>query len=63
MPKASNYGKGVKTTKTSIEIPEQFWRAGKIRAMDEKKNFQDIVTDALREYLKRPKKGGEKHER
>lgn len=52
--------KGVKTTKTSIEIPEEIWRAAKIRAMDEKKNFQDIVAEALAEYLKKPKKGGTK---
>jgi hypothetical protein len=58
MPTASNFGKGVKTTKTSIEIPEELWRAAKIRAMDEKKNFQDIVAEALREFLKRSKKGG-----
>ena len=63
MPRASNYGKGVRTMKTSIEIPEDVWRAAKIRAMDEKKNFQDIVAEALREFLKRSKKGGGKDER
>jgi hypothetical protein len=56
MPKASDFGKGVRTVKTSLHIPEELWRAGKIRAMDEKKNLQDVVADALREYLK--KKGG-----
>ena len=49
--------------KTSIEIPEDIWRAAKIRAMDEKKNFQDIVAEALREFLKKPKKGGAKNEK
>ncbi len=63
MPKASDYGKGVRTVKTSIEIPEEVWRAAKIRAMDEKKNFQDIVAEALREFLKKGKKGGAKDER
>lgn len=47
--------------KTSIEIPEDVWRTAKIRAMDEKKNFQDIVADALKEFLRKPKKG-DKHE-
>ncbi|MDQ6893025.1 MAG: hypothetical protein M3167_10140 [Acidobacteriota bacterium] len=46
------------TVKTSMEIPEDLWRAAKIRAMDEKKNFQDIVAEALREYLRKQKKGG-----
>jgi hypothetical protein len=59
MPTKSDYGKGVRTTKTSIEIPEEIWRAAKIRAMDEKKNFQDIVAEALAAFLK-PKKGGPK---
>ena len=63
MGKASVFGEGVKTVKTSIEIPEDVWRAGKIRAMDDKKNLQDIVTEALREYLKSRKKGGERSEK
>jgi hypothetical protein len=63
MPKKSFYGEGVRTVKTSIEIPEDVWRAAKIRAMDEKKNFQDVVADALRDYLKKQKKGGGKDER
>jgi len=63
MPRASDYGKGVRTVKTSIEIPEEVWRAAKIRAMDEKRNFQDVVTEALREYLKKSKRGGGKDER
>jgi hypothetical protein len=58
--KASNWGEGVRTMRTSIEIPEDVWRAAKIRAMDERKNFQDLVAAALREYLKRSKKGGKK---
>jgi len=61
--KRSDWGKGVKTIKTSIEIPEEVWRAAKIRAMDEKRNFQDVVAEALREYLKKSKKGGGKDER
>ena len=63
MPKASHFGKGVRTVKTSIEIPEEVWRAAKIRAMDEKRNFQDIVAEALREFLKKSKKGGGRDER
>jgi hypothetical protein len=57
----STWKKGVSTTKTSIEIPTELWRAAKIRAMDEGKNFQDVVAEALKEYLRKPKKGG-KHE-
>jgi hypothetical protein len=58
MGKRSDFGRGVATIKTSIEIPEELWRAAKIRAMNERKNFQDVVAEALREFLKRSKKGG-----
>jgi hypothetical protein len=60
--KASDWGEGVRTVRTSIEIPEDVWRAAKIRAMDERKNFQDVVAAALRAYLRRLKKGGKKDE-
>jgi hypothetical protein len=61
--RASIWGEGVVTVRTSIEVPEDIWRAAKIRAMDEKRNFQDVVAEALREYLKKSKKGGGKDER
>ncbi len=48
--------------RTSIEIPEEVWTAAKIRAAQEKTNLQDVIADALRQYLKLPKKGGKKHE-
>jgi hypothetical protein len=60
--KKSIWGKGVTTVKTSIEIPEDLWRAAKIRAIDERKNLQDVIADALTTHLrlhrKEPKKGG-----
>ena len=42
--------------KTSLSLPEVLWREAKIRAMDEKRNLQDVVADALRAYLKTPRK-------
>ncbi len=61
--KASNWAKGVKTMRTSIEIPEEVWTAAKIRAAQEKTNLQDVIADALRVYLRLPKRGGKKDER
>ena len=58
MGKRSDFGEGVPTVKTSIEIPEEVWRAAKIRAVQDRTNLQDVIAAALREYLKRPKKGG-----
>ena len=46
--------------RTSIEIPEELWIAAKIRAAQDKGNLQDVIAEALREFLKpKPKKGGQ----
>jgi hypothetical protein len=58
--KASDWGEEVRTMRTSIEIPEELWTAAKIRAVHDKTNLQDVIAAALRDYLKRPKKGGKK---
>jgi hypothetical protein len=44
--------------KISCKIPRALWRQGKIRAMDENVEFQEIVTRALQLYLKGPEKRG-----
>lgn len=54
----SRWGEGVSTVKTSIEIPEELWTQAKIRAVHDKTNLQDVIAAALREYLKKAKKGG-----
>jgi hypothetical protein len=60
LPMKTQKRKGVITLKTSIEIPEDLWTEAKIRAAREKKSLQEVVADALREHLKRPRKGGKK---
>ena len=47
---------GETIVKTSVGFPESLWKEGRKRAIDEDRDFQDIVRDALREYLR--KKGG-----
>jgi hypothetical protein len=59
MPKATDW-KGVRTTKTSVELPEATWKAAKIRALEEGRNLQEVIADALAEYLKKPSKGGKR---
>lgn len=50
---------GVKTMRTSIEIPEDVWTAAKIRAAQERTNLQDVIAAALQQYLGiKPKRGG-----
>lgn len=41
--------------KTTLRLPRKLWREARIRALDEGTDFQDLVTRALKSYLK---KGG-----
>jgi len=55
MPKAPE------TVKTTVRIPVALWTAAKIRAVEERRDFQDVLIAALTAYLGRPsptKKGG-----
>jgi hypothetical protein len=38
-------------------LPEDVWRAAKIRAVDERSDFRSIVIEALKFYLKAKREG------
>ena len=40
--------------KTTVELPQQLWRAAKIRAMDDHTDLRSVVIAALRSYLQTP---------
>ena len=42
-----------RTTKVTVRLPVDLVKAFKHRAIDENKTFQDLVAEAMREYLKR----------
>ena len=42
--------------KCSLRLPEKIWRGAKIRAIDERTEFQIVVARALEMYLKAPPK-------
>ncbi len=42
--------------KCTVRLPEPLWRAARIRALDEHREFQIIVAEALELYLKQPPK-------
>jgi metal-responsive CopG/Arc/MetJ family transcriptional regulator len=44
--------------RTSIVLPETLWTRVKQRALHEKRNAQEIVADALEDYLRKARKGG-----
>jgi hypothetical protein len=46
----------VPVKKTSLAIAEPLWRAVKIRAIEEGRDAQELVADALTRYLKTPRK-------
>jgi hypothetical protein len=40
--------------KTTIRLPHAIWHAARVRALDERLDFQDFVAAALEAYLKKP---------
>ncbi len=63
MKKSSKAKRRVEMIKTTLRLPENVWREARIRALDERKDFQTVVAEALEAHLKtKPKKSkkGEK---
>jgi plasmid stability protein len=44
--------------KTTMKLPEGIWKQIRIRAIEEGRDAQDVVADALTSYLSATKKGG-----
>lgn len=61
--KRTDWGKGVTDVKrTSISLPDKLWRAVRTKAINEGRNAQELVAEALEDYLRKQKKGGRSHE-
>lgn len=43
----------LKRVKTTLYLPEELWKAAKIRAIETNVDATDIVTKALERYLKK----------
>ena len=43
-----------KNVKTTVELPQELWRAAKIRAIDDRTDLRAVLIAALREYLRVP---------
>ena len=37
--------------KTSVDIPDDLWKAAKIMAVQETKDLRDVIIEALQEHL------------
>lgn len=44
------------TVKATVKLPEEVWRRARIRAIEERRDFQDLVAEALEEYLAKREK-------
>ena len=53
----------IEMTKTTLRVPKHLLDACKHRAIDEGRNLQDVVTDALEIYLKTKIKTGQEKKR
>jgi hypothetical protein len=47
----------IEMVKTSLKLPKKLWREAHIRALDEHREFQEIVADALAAFLAPKSKG------
>ena len=41
------------TVKTSLRLPDDLWKAARIKAIERGVDAQDIVAEALRQYLRK----------
>lgn len=51
----SREGGGGKMIRTTLELPEELWRAVKVRALDDG-SLRAVILNALEKYLKKPTK-------
>lgn len=58
MGKHSEWPRGTEIQKTTLGLPRRLWEAAKTRAMKEKRTLQEVVAEALEEYLRKGRKGG-----
>lgn len=54
MPRPMSGANVSRTVKTTVDLPQELWRAAKIRAMDDQTDLRSVVIAALRTYLQMP---------
>ena len=57
MGRKSEWPKGTELQKTSLEMPRRLLDAARIRAMEQECTLQELVAEALEDYLRKAKKG------
>jgi len=46
--------------KTSVDIPDDLWKAAKILAVEDNKDLRDVIIEALQQYLGKKAKARDK---
>lgn len=57
MTRKSDWPRGAEIQKTAVGLPRQIWEASKIQAMKEDRTLQELVAEALEDYLRKKKRG------
>ena len=60
MTRKADWPKGLEIQKTNLGLPRRLWEAAKVRAMKENRTMQELVAEALEEYLRNVRKGGDR---
>lgn len=65
MPRRSDWPKGAgEIQKTALGIPKKVWQAARMQAFKEGRTFQELVAEALEDYLRASRtRGSTKRER
>jgi hypothetical protein len=58
MTRRSEWPKGTTLQKTALALPKSVWQAARVQAFKEGRTFQELVAEALQDYLRKVKKGG-----
>jgi hypothetical protein len=58
MARKSGWPKGTEIQKTALGLPRRLWEAAKVQAMKENRTLQELIAEALEEYLRKGKKVG-----
>jgi len=58
MPPRSKWGRGIEVHKTNLGLPKRLWEAARLRALKEGRNLEELVAEAVSDYLRKVKTGG-----
>jgi len=58
MTRKADWPKGTEIQKTALGLPKKTWEAARVQAFKEGRTYQELVAEAIEDYLRKAKKGG-----